>query len=37
MKIGLFQDALGRFGLTSVLVAKNATGLDFTILCSPNL
>lgn len=26
-----------QYALTSVLVAKSATGLDFTLLCSPNL
>lgn len=29
MKTGLFQYTLGRFLLTSVSVAKNATGLHF--------
>lgn len=37
MKTGLFQYTLGRFLLTSVSVAKNATGLHFTPRCSPNL
>lgn len=37
MKTGLFQCALGRFLLNSVLVAKKATGLGFTLLCSLNL
>lgn len=32
-----FLYALGRLLLTSVLVVKSATGLNFTPLCSPNL